>query len=320
MFTLIYKLNKNSSFAKIMDWNSAFIDFNEYLLLEKGLSQNTQLAYIRDLNKLRIFAELHNESNPCLVDKFFMQDFVYDFAKKTKSDKSQARLISSLKAFFNFLQIEDRREDNPVELIESPKIGLRLPDTLSHSEIEKIISTIDLSMPEGTRNRTIIETLYGCGLRVSELVNLKLSDLFFEENFIRVIGKGDKQRLVPISDWTIKYITIYKETVRSNQNIKPKNEDILFLNRRGGKLTREMIFIIVKDAAERAGICKKVSPHTFRHSFATVLLKNGADLRSIQQMLGHESITTTEIYTHLDKQQLRDAIEKYHPFYRKNLE
>lgn len=320
MFTLIYKLNKNSSFAKIMDWNSAFIDFNEYLLLEKGLSQNTQLAYIRDLNKLRIFAELHNESNPCLVDKFFMQDFVYDFAKKTKSDKSQARLISSLKAFFNFLQIEDRREDNPVELIESPKIGLRLPDTLSHSEIEKIISTIDLSMPEGTRNRTIIETLYGCGLRVSELVNLKLSDLFFEENFIRVIGKGDKQRLVPISDWTIKYITIYKETVRSNQNIKPKNEDILFLNRRGGKLTREMIFIIVKEAAERAGICKKVSPHTFRHSFATVLLKNGADLRSIQQMLGHESITTTEIYTHLDKQQLRDAIEKYHPFYRKNLE
>lgn len=320
MFTLIYKLNKNSSFAKIMDWNSAFIDFNEYLLLEKGLSQNTQLAYIRDLNKLRIFAEQHNESNPCLVDKFFMQDFIYDFAKKTKSDKSQARLISSLKAFFNFLQIEDRREDNPVELIESPKIGLRLPDILSHSEIEKIISTIDLSMPEGTRNRTIIETLYGCGLRVSELVNLKLSDLFFEENFIRVIGKGDKQRLVPISDWTIKYITIYKETVRSNQNIKPKNEDILFLNRRGGKLTREMIFIIVKDAAERAGICKKVSPHTFRHSFATVLLKNGADLRSIQQMLGHESITTTEIYTHLDKQQLRDAIEKYHPFYRKNLE
>lgn len=320
MFTLIYKLNKNSSFAKIMDWNSAFIDFNEYLLLEKGLSQNTQLAYIRDLNKLRIFAEQHNEPNPCLVDKFFMQDFVYDFAKKTKSDKSQARLISSLKAFFNFLQIEDRREDNPVELIESPKIGLRLPDILSHSEVEKIISTIDLSMPEGTRNRTIIETLYGCGLRVSELVNLKLSDLFFEENFIRVIGKGDKQRLVPISDWTIKYITIYKETVRSNQNIKPKNEDILFLNRRGGKLTREMIFIIVKDAAERAGICKKVSPHTFRHSFATVLLKNGANLRSIQQMLGHESITTTEIYTHLDKQQLRDAIEKYHPFYRKNLE
>lgn len=303
-----------------MDWNSAFIDFNEYLLLEKGLSQNTQLAYIRDLNKLRIFAEQHNEPNPCLVDKFFMQDFIYDFAKKTKSDKSQARLISSLKAFFNFLQIEDRREDNPVELIESPKIGLRLPDILSHSEVEKIISTIDLSMPEGTRNRTIIETLYGCGLRVSELVNLKLSDLFFEENFIRVIGKGDKQRLVPISDWTIKYITIYKETVRSNQNIKPKNEDILFLNRRGGKLTREMIFIIVKDAAERAGICKKVSPHTFRHSFATVLLKNGADLRSIQQMLGHESISTTEIYTHLDKQQLRDAIEKYHPFYRKNLE
>lgn len=300
-----------------MNWESAFKDFIEYLLLEKGLSQNTQLAYIRDLNKLKSFAESHEEYNPCSVDKFFMQDFVYDFAKKTKSEKSQARLISSLKSFFKFLQIEERREDNPVELLESPKIGIRLPDTLSHEEIEKIIASIDVSQPEGTRNRTIIETLYGCGLRVSELVNLRLSDLFFEENFIRVIGKGDKQRLVPISDWTIKYINIYKDTIRSHQNIKPKNEDILFLNRRGGKLTREMIFIIVKEATERAGIRKKVSPHTFRHSFASVLLKNGADLHSIQQMLGHESITTTEIYTHLDKQQLRDAIEKYHPFYKK---
>ncbi len=300
-----------------MDWVSAIDDFQEYLWLEKGLSENTRLAYRRDLNKLKKFAEEQEEWNPYTINKNFIQEFVYDFARSSQSVKSQARLISSLKSFFKFLQLEERREDNPAELLESPKMGLRLPDTLSHEEIEKIIDFIDLSQPEGERNRTIIETLYGCGLRVSELITLRLSDLFFEENFIRVIGKGDKQRLVPISDWTIKYINIYKDTVRSHQKIKSKCEDILFLNRRGGKLTREMIFIIVKNAAQKAGIKKNISPHTFRHSFATVLLKNGADLRSIQQMLGHESITTTEIYTHLDKQQLRDTIEKFHPFYKK---
>jgi integrase/recombinase XerD len=300
-----------------MNWELTIKNFKEYLWLEKGLSENTQLAYVRDLNKLHRFAEAHQALDPHTIDKNFIQDFVYDFAKHSNSAKSQARLISSLKSFFKFLQLEDKREDNPAELLESPKIGLYLPDTLNHEEVVKIIDSIDLSQPEGERNRTIIETLYGCGLRVSELVNLKLSDLFFEDNFIRVIGKGSKQRLVPISDWTIKYITIYKDTIRLHQKPKLKYEDILFLNRRGGKLTREMIFIIVKNATEKSGIKKNVSPHTFRHSFATVLLKNGADLRSIQQMLGHESITTTEIYTHLDKQQLRDAIEKYHPFYYK---
>ncbi|MCX8676616.1 MULTISPECIES: site-specific tyrosine recombinase XerD [unclassified Apibacter] len=297
-----------------MEWNLAINNFQEYLLLEKGLSQNTQLAYIRDIKKLIKFTEHDTSITPYTIDRFLIQDFIYDFAKKSSSAKSQARVISSLKSFFKFLQIEEKRQDNPAELLESPKIGLYLPDVLSHEEVLTIIQSIDLSQSEGERNRTIIETLYGCGLRVSELINLRLSDLYLDENFIRVIGKGNKQRLVPVSDWTIKYINLYKDSIRIHLTPKPKCEDILFLNRRGGQLTREMIFIIIKNIAEKAGIKKKVSPHTFRHSFATVLLKNGADLRSIQQMLGHESITTTEIYTHLDNQQLRDTIEKYHPF------
>jgi len=301
-----------------MNWDSVKNNFVEYLLLEKGLSENTRLAYERDISKLQKFAEEQNYLNPYTINKKFVEKFVQNFAQKTASERSQARLVSAIKSFFKFLQTDERRDDNPAELLESPKIGLRLPDTLSQEEIEKIIASIDLSLPEGERNRTILEMLFGCGLRVSELVNLRLSDLFFEENFIRVIGKGDKQRLVPISDWTIKYVNLYKDHVRTHQTPKPKCGDILFLNRRGGKLTREMVFLIVKDTTEKAGIRKKVSPHTFRHSFASILLKNGADLRSIQLMLGHESITTTEIYTHLDKQQLRDAIEKYHPFYKVN--
>ncbi|MDR3272418.1 MAG: tyrosine recombinase XerD [Flavobacteriaceae bacterium] len=301
-----------------MNWDFVKNNFAEYLLLEKGLSKNTRWAYERDISKLQKFAEENNSLNPYIIDKNLVRKFVINFAQKTTSERSQARLISSLKSFFKFLQTDERREDNPAELLESPKIGLRLPDTLNQEEIEKIIASIDLSQPEGERNRTMIETLFGCGLRVSELVNLQLSDLFFEENFIRVIGKGDKQRLVPISDWTIKYINLYRDHIRTHQTPKPKCEDILFLNRRGGKLTREMVFLIVKNAVEKAGIRKSVSPHTFRHSFASILLKNGADLRSIQQILGHESITTTEIYTHLDKQQLRDAIEKFRPFYREN--
>jgi integrase/recombinase XerD len=297
-----------------MEWNLAINNFQEYLLFEKGLSQNTQLAYIRDIKKLQTFT-LHDHSiTPYNIDRFSIQDFIYDFAKKSSSSKSQARLISSLKSFFKFLQIEGKRQDNPAELLESPKIGLYLPDVLSHEEVISIIQSIDLSKPEGERNRTIVETLYGCGLRVSELINLRLSDLYLDENFIRVTGKGSKQRLVPVSDWTVKYIILYRDSSRMHLTPKSGCEDVLFLNRRGGKLTREMIFIIIKNMAEMAGIKKKVSPHTFRHSFATVLLKNGADLRSIQQILGHESITTTEIYTHLDNKQLRDTIEKYHPF------
>ena len=297
-----------------MEWNLAINNFQEYLLLEKGLSQNTQLAYVRDIKKLQTFTLQDHSVTPYNINRFSIQDFIYDFAKKSSSAKSQARLISSLKSFFKFLQVEGKRQDNPAELLESPKIGLYLPDVLSHEEVMAIIQSIDLSKPEGQRNRTMVETLYGCGLLVSELINLRLSDLYFYDNFIRVTGKGNKQRLVPISNWTIKFITLYRDSIRVHVNPKPKCEDVLFLNRRGGKLTREMIFIIIKNMAELAGIKKKVSPHTFRHSFATVLLKNGADLRSIQQMLGHESITTTEIYTHLDNKQLRDTIEKYHPF------
>lgn len=297
-----------------MRWDLVISNFQEYLWLEKGLSENTQMAYIRDVKKLQKFVSNNESITPYNIDRFLVQDFIYNFAKQSNSVKSQARLISSIKSFFKFLQIDEKREDNPAELLESPKIGLYLPDVLSHEEVVTLIKSIDLSKQEGERNRSIIETLYGCGLRVSELINLKLSDLYLNENFIRVTGKGDKQRLVPVSERTINFITIYRDSIRVHQIPKPNCEDILFLNRRGGKLTREMIFIIIKNIAEKAGIKKKVSPHTFRHSFATILLKNGADLRSIQQMLGHESITTTEIYTHLDNQQLRDTIEKYHPF------
>ncbi|WP_295842895.1 site-specific tyrosine recombinase XerD [uncultured Apibacter sp.] len=297
-----------------MRWDLVISNFQEYLWLEKGLSENTQIAYIRDVKKLQKFVSNNESITPYNIDRFLVQDFIYNFAKQSTSVKSQARLISSIKSFFKFLQIDEKREDNPAELLESPKIGLYLPDVLSHEEVVTLIKSIDLSKQEGERNRSIIETLYGCGLRVSELINLKLSDLYLNENFIRVTGKGDKQRLVPVSERTINFITIYRDSIRVHQIPKPNCEDILFLNRRGGKLTREMIFIIIKNIAEKAGIKKKVSPHTFRHSFATILLKNGADLRSIQQMLGHESITTTEIYTHLDNQQLRDTIEKYHPF------
>lgn len=297
-----------------MRWDLVISNFQEYLWLEKGLSENTQMAYIRDVKKLQKFVSNNESITPYNIDRFLVQDFIYNFAKQSTSVKSQARLISSIKSFFKFLRIDEKREDNPAELLESPKIGLYLPDVLSHEEVVTLIKSIDLSKQEGERNRSIIETLYGCGLRVSELINLKLSDLYLNENFIRVTGKGDKQRLVPVSERTINFITIYRDSIRVHQIPKPNCEDILFLNRRGGKLTREMIFIIIKNIAEKAGIKKKVSPHTFRHSFATILLKNGADLRSIQQMLGHESITTTEIYTHLDNQQLRDTIEKYHPF------
>lgn len=241
-----------------------------------------------------------------------MQEFIYHIAKEV-NPRSQSRIISGLRGFFNYLIFEDYRKTNPLELIESPKLGRKLPDTLSEAEIDQIIMQIDLSDPQGTRNKAILETLYGCGLRVSELTHLKLSDLYFDEGFIRVTGKGDKQRFVPIAGPTIKFITLYKDEVRVHQTIAPTAKDTLFLNRRGKPLTRAMIFTIVKILTERAGIHKNVSPHTFRHSFATHLLENGADLRAIQQMLGHESITTTEIYTHIDKSHLTKVIQQFHP-------
>lgn len=292
-----------------MDWKEAIAEYKSFLKLEKSLSDNTLDAYIRDIRKLERFTT----SEPLQIDRNELESFVYDYSKQNFAVRSQARLISSLKSFFNFLRWDGRREDSPADLLETPRLEMRLPDTLSESEIDKLISAIDLSQSEGERNRAILETLYGCGLRVSELTEMKLSDLFFKENFVRVTGKGNKQRLVPISDYTIKIINFYKDEVRVHQTIQNGFEDFLFLNRRGKKLTRVMIFTIIKKLAEQAGIKKTISPHTFRHSFATHLLKNGADLRSIQLMLGHESITTTEIYTHLDDTLLRETVLKFHP-------
>lgn len=292
-----------------MDWKEAFSEYKSYLKLEKSLSQNTIDAYLRDLKKLERFAE----HEPLKISSSDLEEFLYQYAKDNFAARSQARLISSVKGFFLYLQWEEWRTDNPAELLETPKLGMKLPDTLSEEEIDQLIAQIDLSLPEGERNRAILETLYGCGLRVSELTELKLSDLFFDEKFIRVIGKGNKQRLIPISDYTIKFLQIYIREIRVHIPIQKGFEDFVFLNRRGKKLTRVMIFTIIKQLTEKAGIRKKISPHTFRHSFATHLLKNGADIRSIQMMLGHESITTTEIYTHLDDRMIRDAVLKFHP-------
>jgi len=300
-----------------MLWKNAVHDYKHYLKIERGLSQNSILGYTNDVKKLIKYLEEYNiNEDPTVIDDKVIQQFIHHTAKNINAS-SQSRQISGLRNFFDFMIFEDYRKNNPTELLESPKIGRKLPDTLSEEEIEEIISQIDLSKPEGERNRAMLETLYSCGLRVSELVNLKISDLFFEEGFIRVIGKGNKERFVPINLYTIKLINIYKDQIRSKVKAQKGFEDILFLNRRGKNLSRNMVFLILKDLVEKAGLHKKVSPHTFRHSFATHLLENGADLRAIQQMLGHESITTTEIYMHLDKRFLKSVVEKFHP--RKNV-
>ncbi|MBC8768749.1 site-specific tyrosine recombinase XerD [Arenibacter sp. BSSL-BM3] len=296
-----------------MNWKQALHDFQHYLNLERGLSKNSVSNYVLDVEKLILFLENHQlAETPLQIDKGTIQQFIYELAKHV-NPRSQSRIISGLKSFFNYLVFEDYRKDNPMELIESPKIGRKLPDTLSEEEINDLIGAIDLSKPEGERNRAILETLYGCGLRVSELIGLKLSDLYFEEDFIKVTGKGDKQRFVPISEINKKYINIYRKEIRVHMTIKKGFEDILFLNRRGRQLTRAMIFTIIKQLALDIGLHKSISPHTFRHSFATHLLQNGADLRAIQQMLGHESITTTEVYMHVDRTHLAEVMNKYHP-------
>lgn len=300
-----------------MNWEDSIQDYKMYLKIEKGKSDNTVESYLRDIIKLQVFCEENNEKNPIKIDANLIQQFVYEIAKTDYKTRSQARLISAIKSFFKFLLLDERREDNPAELIELPKIGLYLPDTLSEDEIGKLISSIDLSSPQGERNRAILETLYGCGLRVSELINLKISDLFFEDNFLKVTGKGNKQRLVPISDYAITFINIYKNEVRNHLKIEEKYKDFLFLNRNGRKLSRVMIFIFIKELAKTAGITQNISPHTFRHSFASHLLHNGADLRSIQMMLGHESIITTEIYTHINQKHLQTTILDFHPRNRK---
>lgn len=296
-----------------MKWKNALNDYQFYLKIEKGLAQNSIDSYSRDVKKLMNYLE-ENEihSTPLSINNELLKEFIYQNSKSL-NERSQARLISGLRNFFDYLIFEDYRKVNPTDLIESPKIGRKLPDTLSESEINELIQSIDLSHPQGERNRTILETLYSCGLRVSELIDLQLSDLFFEEGFIRVTGKGNKQRFVPINHRAQKFIAIYINEIRPGITVQKGHEDTVFLNRRGKKLSRVMIYTVIKNITEKSGIKKKISPHTFRHSFATHLLERGADLRAIQQMLGHESITTTEIYMHVDKTYLKDVVNKFHP-------
>ncbi len=295
-----------------MDWRSGIKGFLSFSRLERGLSDNSLMAYERDVKKLAEFAAA-NQKNPEEIRLHDLQYFIKWLNELGLAARSQARLISGIKSFYRFLLLEDIIKDDPTELLEGPKTGLRLPEVLSKEEIDWIISAIDLSKPEGTRNKAIIETLYSCGLRVSELTGLRMTNIYPDEGFIRVIGKGDKERLVPIGEEAMKYIDIYCSACRVHQEIVSGHEDFLFLNRRGKQLTRVMIFHIVKDLCARAGIAKNISPHSFRHSFATHLIDGGADLRAIQEMLGHQSITTTEIYTHLDRHYLRSAIMEFHP-------
>ena len=296
-----------------MNWNESILDYSHYLKIERGLSSHTIQNYIRDVKKLISFIDKKKITcTPIEINEDLIQQFIYEIAKEI-SPRSQARIISGLRSFFDYLIFENYRESNPTDLIETPKIGVKLPDTLSEQEINSLISAIDLSKAEGERNRAMLETMYSCGLRVSELIHLKISDLFFEEGFIKIVGKGNKERFVPIHSSAQNYIMLYMNEIRSHLSIKKGFEDTLFLNRRGKSLSRQMIFMILKALAIKINLNKKISPHTFRHSFATHLLKNGADLRAIQQMLGHESITTTEVYVHLDTSYLKKIVEKYHP-------
>jgi len=296
-----------------MIWEKIILDYYNFLKIERGLSKNSIESYVNDIRSLeRFFKEKKINETPknCSADN--IKYFIYESSKKLSAN-SQARRVSGLKNFFNYLIFEKYRQESPLELIESPKVIRKLPNTLSLKEVEIILNNIDLAQPQGHRNRAIVEMLYGCGLRVSELIDLQISNLFFKEKLILVKGKGNKQRLVPLGSYAQKYAQIYINEIRVLHNILPKFSDTLFLNRRGKSLTRAMIFTIIRNLSNYSGIKKSISPHTFRHSFATHLLENGADLRTIQQLLGHESITTTEIYIHLDSKQLRKTILKYHP-------
>lgn len=294
-------------------WREIKEEYQNYLLFQRGMSKNSVISYGLDIEKLILYLEKYKiEETPDTISVETLRQFVYDVSKELNA-RSQARLVSALKSFFKFMTSEKNREDYPMNLIETPKIGLKLPDTLSLNEIDNLLNSIDLSTDEGHRNKAIIETLYGCGLRVSELISLRLSDLFFLEDFIRVTGKGSKQRLIPIGKFTQKQIRHYVDNQRKKLKIAKGHEDFVFLNRRGRQLTRAMIFTIVRQVAENIGLQKTISPHTFRHSFATHLLENGANLRAIQTMLGHESITTTEIYVHVEKSHLREMLLKFHP-------
>jgi integrase/recombinase XerD len=295
-----------------MTWERYIKHFVSYLKIEKGLAENSILAYQRDVLNLMDFA-IKQRIEVEAIRVVHLKAFLTSINELGIGARSQARMISGIKQFFLFLILEDVIKNDPSELLEMPKIGKKLPEVLEIEEIDALIAAIDLSKNEGHRNRAMLETLYSCGLRVSELVNLRFSDLFFEEGFIRVIGKGNKERLVPVSPSVEKEIGIYNDFIRRHQHIQPGNENVVFLNRRGAKLTRVMIFTIIKNLSNEIGLQKNISPHSFRHSFATHLLEGGANLRAIQEMLGHESITTTEIYTHLDQRFIREAIISYHP-------
>lgn len=295
-----------------MNWDSILKDFKKFLSFERNLSKNSTSAYINDVSKIRSYCEDNNLPIEKITPRDF-QNFLVWINEFHISPYSQARIISGLKSFFNFLQLEYNLENNPAALIETPRLERKIPDVLDVGEIDNLISAIDLSQAEGPRNKAMLEVLYGCGLRVSELIGLKISNLHLEVEFIKIEGKGNKERLIPIGNQAIKYLKIYLEEVRPNLPIKSGSEDYVFLNRRGAPLTRVMVFIIIKDLAAKIGLKKKISPHTFRHSFASHLVEGGADLRAVQDMLGHESITTTEIYTHIDKDYLQSIITQYHP-------
>ena len=300
-------------------WETYKKGYKSYLQLERSLSDNSVEAYLLDVEKFTQFLQHVNLlKTPAEIELQNLQHFIKWITELGMSVKSQARIISGVRSFYKYCIIENIVKKDPTVLLETPKLQRKLPDVLSFEEIESIIAQIDLSKAEGARNKAILETMYSCGLRVTELVNLRLSCLYLDVNFIRVIGKGDKERLVPIGDSAIKYINIYRNDVRVHMTVSSGNEDILFLNRRGAKLSRVMIFLILKDLAKKAGITKNISPHTFRHSFATHLVEGGADLRAVQEMLGHESITTTEIYTHMDREYLRETLHQFHPAFKTN--
>ena len=294
-----------------MKWEYAINDFKSYLQIERSLSENTVNSYINDVSKLANFFAKYQKNIHLSSDD--LKEFIKEINKEGISARSQSRIISGIKSFYNYLILENYIEFNPASKLESPKIGMKLPDTLSVDEIDKIISAIDLTHPQGQRNKTILEVLYSCGLRVTELINIKISNIKINEEYIRIIGKGNKERLIPVGKKAINELKEYISKFRSKQKIQKGYEDYLFLNRRGKKLTRVMIFTIIKDLSKKINLNKKISPHTFRHSFATHLIEGGADLRSIQEMLGHESIITTEIYTHLDRDYIRESILRHHP-------
>ena len=297
-----------------LSWKSYINGFKSYLKLERSLSGNSVEAYMHDIALLDQYLQLNSLAHtPADLKLEHLQDFLKWINELGLSARSQARIISGIKGFFKYCLMENLISNDPSQLLETPKLGRKLPDTLSIEDINKLVAAIDLSKPEGVRNKAILETLYSCGLRVSELVNLKISNLHLEIGFVKVTGKGDKERLVPIGSVAIKHIKIYMDEIRCHLSIKPGNEDIIFLNQRGSQLSRIMIFTIIKQLAEKINLKKSISPHTFRHSFATHLIEGGADLRAVQEMLGHESITTTEIYTHLDRDYLRQSIIKHHP-------